>query len=93
LNSEDEQFSMALSQAYLDWEQKTEQRGEQRGEQQGEQRARREAAEALLKARFGELDERLAEIVPQILSLPTEEYTVLILQLSREELLVRFAGA
>jgi hypothetical protein len=89
LNSEDEQFSMALSQAYLDWEQKT----EQRGEQQGEQRAKRESVEALLKARFGELDERLVEIVPQILSLPTEEYTVLILQLSREELLARFAGA
>jgi hypothetical protein len=81
LSSEDEQFSMALSQAYVDWEQKTKQQGE------------REVVEALLKARFGELDERLAGIVPQILSLPTEEYTVLILQLSREDLLERFAGA
>jgi hypothetical protein len=82
--SEEEQFGMALSQAYLEWEQRTEQRGEQSG--------KREAAEALLKARFGGLDEQLAAIVPQILTLPTEDYTSMILQLSREELLERFAG-
>lgn len=69
---------MALSQAYLDWEKATEERG------------KREVVEALLKARFTTLDEPLAAIVPQLLTLPTEEYTGLILQLSREELLARF---
>ena len=83
LDSEDESLLMALSQAYLDWEKATEQRGEQRGE--------RKVVEALLKTRFGELDDRLTAIVPQILSLPTEDYTVLILQLSRQELLERFS--
>ncbi|KAM3094202.1 flagellar assembly protein H [Phormidesmis sp. 146-12] len=83
LETEDEALLMALSQAYLEWEQATEQRGEQRGEQQ--------VIEALLKARFGELDTFLGAIVPQILALPTEEYAVLLLQLSREELLARFS--
>ncbi|MGV0023641.1 flagellar assembly protein H [Phormidesmis priestleyi] len=83
LETEDEALLIALSQAYLEWEQTTEQRGEQRGE--------RKVVESLLRAKFGELDASFAAIVPQILSLPTEEYTVLLLQLSREELLARFA--
>jgi hypothetical protein len=83
LDSEDEQVLMALSQAYLDWEQATTQRGEQEG--------KREVVEALLKTRFGELDAALTAIVPQILTLPTEEYTGLIVKLSREELLARFS--
>jgi hypothetical protein len=95
LDSEDEQFSMALSQAYLEWEQATELRGELRGEQRGEQRGelrgKREVVEALLRVRFGQLDEPLVMIIPQILTLPTEEFTRIILQRSREELLSRFS--
>jgi hypothetical protein len=79
LDSEDERLLMALSQAYLEWEQATEQQGE------------RKVVEALLKTRFGELDEALTAIVPQILALPAEEYAILILQSSRQELLERFA--
>jgi len=85
LTREDEQFLMALSPAYLEWERITEQRGEQRGKLQ--------ALEALLRVRFGELDEALAAIAPQILALPPEEYTALILHSSREELLERFPMA
>jgi hypothetical protein len=69
---------MTLSQAYLEWEQQTERRGMQ------------QVIENLLKVRFGELDEQLAGIIPSLLELPTEEYTRLLLQLSREELLARF---
>lgn len=82
LETENEELLMALSQAYLEWEQSTEQQGEQRGE--------RKVVEALLKARFGELDEALNAVIPQILSLPTETYTPLLLQLSREELIQQF---
>ncbi|MCU0569069.1 MAG: flagellar assembly protein H [Oculatellaceae cyanobacterium Prado106] len=84
LESEEERFSMALSQAYLEWERKTEQRVTQQ--------MKREAVEALLKARYGELDEQIESIVPQIIALPTEEYTRLILQASREDLLQQFSG-
>jgi hypothetical protein len=40
LDTEDEEWLMALSQAYLEWEQQTEQRGEERGEQRGRQAER-----------------------------------------------------
>jgi hypothetical protein len=82
LDSEDEQFRMALSQAYLEWEQTTEQRGQLA--------ERRNVIEALLKARFGEQDEEMLAIAPQLLSLSTDNYTRLILQSSREELLSQF---
>jgi hypothetical protein len=88
LDSEDEQLRMALSQAYLAWEQTTEQRGEQRGEM----RAKLSSIESLLKVRFGEDDEALLAIAPLLLPLSTDDYTRLILQSSREELLAQFSA-
>lgn len=73
---------MALSQAYLEWEQETERRATQR--------ERRATIENLLKVRFGSLDEQLSVIVPILLEMTAEEYTPLLLQLSREELIARF---
>jgi len=75
---------IALSQAYLEWEQSTEQRGEQQGE--------RKVVEALLKTRFGTLDQDLRAIIPQILQLPTEDYTPLLIQMSRDQLIQQFGG-
>jgi hypothetical protein len=59
--------------------------------EQGIQEGQRVVIENLLKARFGELDEQLSVIIEPLLSLPPEEFTSLLLQLSREELLARFA--
>ncbi|MBF2062984.1 MAG: hypothetical protein IGS39_00895 [Calothrix sp. C42_A2020_038] len=70
-------------------------------EQKGEQRARDEARQELLKerqktvenilqARFGVLDEDLRKIIKYLLILSPEEFTPLLLQLSRQELLDRF---
>jgi len=73
---------MALSQAYLEWEQET--------KRQGIQQERRAAIENLLKVRFGSLDEQLSVVVPALLEMTAEEYTPLLLQLSREELIARF---
>lgn len=82
IDEDDRELIMALSQAYLEWEQETETRGI---------RAERQAViENLMTVRFGEVDELLAAIIPHLLELPTEEYTRLLLQLSREELLARF---
>jgi len=81
--SEDEQLLMTLSQAYLEWEQETQRQGEKRGE--------RRVVENLLKVRFGELNEAISVLMPQILALPVEEYTPLLLQLSQADLLARFA--
>jgi hypothetical protein len=46
--------------------------------------------ENLLKVRFGEIDNELQAIIEPLLSLPPEEFTPLLLQLSREELIHRF---
>ena len=62
------------------------QQGLQRGLQQGQQRV----VENLLRVRFGELDEELLAIIEPVLSLSPEEFTPLLLQLSRDELLARF---
>ncbi|MCL1472626.1 hypothetical protein [Argonema antarcticum] len=58
--------------------------------QQGIQQGERRIVENLLRIRFGSLDEQLAAIIPSILALPPEEFTAMLLQLSREELLARF---
>ena len=73
---------MVLSQAYLEWERATEDRGMQL--------ERQAVIENMLKVRFGEVDEPLNAIISELLELPVEDYTRLLLQLSREELLARF---
>ena len=84
LDTDDRELFMALSQAYLEWEQATKRQGLQEGQ--------RLVIENLLKVRFGALDEQLVAIIPQLIELPAEDYTPLLLQLSREELLSRFRG-
>ncbi|WP_375471317.1 hypothetical protein [uncultured Nostoc sp.] len=46
--------------------------------------------ENLLEVRFGEIDNELQAIIEPLLLLPPEEFTPLLLQLSREELIHRF---
>ena len=46
--------------------------------------------ENVLKVRFNSVDDELREIIQPMLSLSPEEYTPLLFQLSREELLARF---
>lgn len=62
----------------------------QEGIEQGIEQERQNVVISLLQIRFGEIDSELGEIVLQIAQLPTEEFTPLLLQLSREELLTRF---
>ncbi len=82
---EDEDLAMIISEAYQQWEEATKRRGMEQGQ--------RIILEDLLEAHFGEIDEQLAVIIPQVLALPKQEYTALLLQLSglsREELITRF---
>lgn len=58
--------------------------------EQAKKEATRHFIETLLRSRFGTLDEDLASRVEAIASLPPEEFTPLLLQLSREEVLERF---
>lgn len=82
IDEEDRELIMRLSPLYTQRLEEAEQRGELEGQ--------RKLVENLLKIRFGSLDEQLSAIVEPLLSLPTEEFTPLLLQLSREELIERF---
>lgn len=59
--------------------------------QEGIQAGCRTMIENLLRVRFGTLDEQLTAVVTAMLTLPPEESTALLLQLSRSELLTRFS--
>ncbi len=81
-DEEDREALMGLSPIYL-----------QRladAEQKGVQNERRTVIENLLQARFGTLDDELKEIIQPLLGLTPEEFSPLLIQLSREELLSRF---
>jgi hypothetical protein len=84
VGQEERRILMALSQAYLEWEQQTQQRGIEQGIER--------AIASILSARFGSIDEELAEIMPALSKLPIETVTPLLLQLTREELLQRFSS-
>jgi hypothetical protein len=53
---------------------------------------KRDKVENLLRVRFGEVDAELADKIAAMLQLPHQELTPLLLTLSRQELLERFAG-
>jgi predicted transposase YdaD len=71
-----------------------EERGLERGLEQGLERGleqgERLVVENLLRVRFGELDPEIQAIISRILQLSPEEFTPLLLQCSKQELLKRF---
>ncbi|BCL35669.1 hypothetical protein [Nostoc sp. MS1] len=66
------------------------QEGIREGLQEGIQAGHRQVIENLLQVRFGILDAELIAIIEPLLLLTPQEFTPLLLQLSREELLERF---
>jgi hypothetical protein len=66
------------------------QEGELLGIDRGVQRERRAMVESILEVRFGKVDAELATIIDQVIAMSREEFTPLLLQLSREELLAKF---
>jgi predicted transposase/invertase (TIGR01784 family) len=61
--------------------------GEAKGETKGKLAAVKEGIEAILLVRFGEIDDDLATVVPELMKLDSREYTRLLLNLSRSELI------
>ena len=66
--------------------------GEEQGLEQGLQEGERLVVENLLRVRFGELDPEIQAIISRILQLSPEEFTPLLLQCSKQELLNRFGN-
>jgi hypothetical protein len=91
VEQEERRILIALSQVYLEWEKQT----KNLGLEQGLQEERRVTIENLMRLRFGsaedtEIDRDLQAIIPKLMSLPNAEYTRLLLQRSREELIQYF---
>ncbi|WP_341531875.1 hypothetical protein WKK05_38370 (plasmid) [Nostoc sp. UHCC 0302] len=86
LEPDDQELIMRLEPLYQQDREQAKQEGIQEGIQQGE----RLVVENLLQTRFGSLDNELQGIIETILALPATEFTPLLIQLSREELITRF---
>jgi hypothetical protein len=65
---------------------------EQLAKEEGVAEERKQVIEHLLQMRFGELDETLSATVEPLLSLPAQEYTRLLMELSREQLISQFGA-
>ncbi len=95
VSAEEKELFMRLSPVYLKWREETLQQGVQQGIQQGVQQGvqqeRRQVTEQLLKTRFGGLDEALLTVLNRVLQLPPEESLPLLLRLSHDELVAKFA--
>ena len=79
--TEQQELMMALSPAYLQWQEETLRQGLQQGQ--------RMMLESMLAVRFGSVDEELAKTIDRLLELPSQEAVSLVLQCTREELLER----
>lgn len=88
LDPEDRELVMRLSPLLSEQLQTT----LQQGIEQGIKRERRELIENFLRVRFGTIDESLQAIIEPLVSLSPPEFLPLLIQLSREELLARFAN-
>jgi hypothetical protein len=80
LEEEDRELIMRLEPLY------------QRDREQAKLEGERLVVENLLQVRFGSLDDELNAIISPILALPPSEFTPLLMQLSKEELIARFGG-
>lgn len=81
---------MYLSQAYLEWEQRTKAVGRQEGHQEGRQEILQKTLNNLFQVRFGQIDEDLERFIQRVLQLSNEEYDRFfpqLLTLSRESLI------
>ncbi len=96
IDQDDQELIMKLSEMYqqqlAEIKKQEREEGEQQGRQEGLARERRAMIESILQVRFGELDSELATIIDQVIAMTREEFTPLLLQLSREELLARFTN-
>jgi hypothetical protein len=93
VENEEQRVLMALSQAYLEWEKQTERRGRNQGLEQGRELERRTILLDFMRSRYGEVDATLESLIPQLMALSNAEWSSLILQCSKSELLQHFANS
>jgi flagellar biosynthesis/type III secretory pathway protein FliH len=69
------------------WVEQGKNQGLVEGKSQGLEEERRSAISSLMQFRYGAIDSQLSAVLPVLVTLTSDEYTPLILQLSREELI------
>ena len=91
LESEEERTLMALSHAYLEWEKQTRRQGLElgivRGLEQGLEQERRSTIINLMRLRYGTIDSALEKVMPRLMAMSNEDYTRVLLNLSKSELI------
>ena len=66
--------------------------GQLEGEKLGKKEAIRQSIESIIEIKFGEIDQELSQIIEPLMQLPQKEAIKAIMQLSRDELIQRFAN-
>ncbi|MGK7900510.1 MAG: hypothetical protein AB4352_03675 [Hormoscilla sp.] len=92
---EEQELIMELATSFAEWEQATLQKGIERGIERGQVQNQRQFIENFLKARFGAIDEALAEAIESLVKMSMPEVTGLMLELSsleKEEFLARLSN-
>jgi flagellar biosynthesis/type III secretory pathway protein FliH len=90
IDKDDQELIMKLSEMYQQQLEELKKQGLQEGRQEGIERERRAMIESILQVRFGQIDAELTRIINPLIAMSREEFTPLLLQLSREELLAKF---
>ena len=102
ISQDDQELIMRLAPLFDQKLAEATQKGIEQGLEQGQELHKQELADAtkqgerqvvetLLKTRFGEIDEPLSAIITPLLALAPEEFTPLLLNLSKDELIDRFS--
>ena len=91
IDKDDQELIMKLSEMYQQQLEALKKQVLQEGQQEGVERERRAMVESIMQVRFGQVDSQLQTIINPLIAMNREEFTPLLLQLSREELLARFA--
>ena len=85
-SKEDQELEQNIDAVYEEWHRRTRQEGHQEGRQEG----RQEDVEGMLMVKFGTLDQEIRRVIPNLLDLSAIDRARAVMELSREELLVRF---
>ena len=90
MTEEDRELIMRMAPLYQEQLEKATQQGIEQGVERGLRQGERVVIENLLKVRFGTIDDLLSGIIEPLLGLSAEEFTPLLVNLSKSELLARF---
>ena len=77
-SKEDQELEQNIDAVYEEWHRRTRQEG------------RQEDVEGMLMVKFGTLDQEIRRVIPNLLDLSAIDRAQAVMELSREELLVRF---